>query len=401
MQQPAQAGLRALRAAATTLVFSLSFPASNVHAQQAFAPFGARSISLGGATIALHDEPASALDNPATAATTTGSAASLGGVVVEAGDFVEPLRALRGTNLNALAGGSNPGALAAVRANLVKLSQPSTGLLGDGRLGVMYARSGWIYSATTTVWSGVVGRPDLVRTQTGDAPATSIRFNDSRAAFRALTVQDIAIGRGMSLVMGRVAVGATVHVLRGTTSSKEESVFTTESDSIVSLARRGTTGVERTRTRFAYDVGALVALGPVRFGGTYRIVNGSEFPFDAETAPLADRGRGARFGSQGRIGASVKLPGLGLLVAADLDLTKNETMVPGLKSRTVGGGVELSFGPLVARGGLNVNLESPGKEKVLSAGVGVSVGLVKADAAAVYRPGDSAVGAILSVGLKI
>src|SRR5439155_23318722 len=95
-------------------------------------------------------------------------------------------------------------------------------------------------------------------------PSTSWKFNTSRAAFRTLTLEDVGLSKSWRFLAGRVAVGAGGHVIRGITSVKEESVFTTEVGDSIQLTRRGLSGVERTTTRLSADLGFEVSFGVLK-----------------------------------------------------------------------------------------------------------------------------------------
>jgi F plasmid transfer operon, TraF, protein len=381
-----------VRRALPTLLLAalpLAFPAA---AQLQFSAFEARSVSMGGAAVALPDS--AFLDNPALLTESKlASSLSVGGVGTESGDFLDRLDSLSGQDPAALA--ADPARLADALAALRTLSNEGNGILGAGRVGALAASTKWGVALTTQMWAGSFVRPDFVHVSAGTDPATSFLNNQSVAAYHGISIRDLALAHS-----GRVGkwfvFGLTGHVLEGTTYSKEESVFTTDVSDPYRLSRRGLTGAERTRTHFTWDAGALVTLGFVSFGGVIKAINQPSFPF-AEDGPAADRGTGLRYGRQARIGASAKIPVVGLTAAVDLDVTKNETAVPGLKSREIGGGLEWKLAIFSFRGGLSVNLESPDRSKVLSAGFGVSAKVVKADAAVVYRPGKSALGAVVSV----
>jgi len=363
---------------------------------QSFIPFGARSVALGNAAIGLGgDEPESALDNPAATDQSRAKAAiSLGGVGVEQGEFRAPLELITGNDPNALAAGASN--LNDVVGALRTLALEGGGVVGTGRSGFMAGYQGYAVGYVDTSWSGSRARTDLTRIQSGNDPATSIRNNASTVAFRGLTLKDTSVSAAFTLVTG-VTVGVAGHWLSGTTSSKEESVFTTEVGNPFQLARRGLAGTERTRTRFSWDAGVLITYGIVKVGGVMKAINEPAFPFDEESGPLPDRGRSVKLSRQTRIGASVKIPGIGIVVAADADLATSETLVDGLMSREIGGGLEWGIGPIVIRGGISTNLEAPDAAKILSAGFGVRLGPVHADGAAVYRTSSRAVGGVLTL----
>lgn len=390
-----------LRSHATLLSLLLPLLAAPASAQLSFVPFGARAVALGGAAVTLTEGAGSAVENPAAAGDARfAAAASVGAAASESGDFLSPLKVVTGNDPAALAAGA--GNLGDVTRALRTLADPGNGVAGHGIAGAVVVSRHWALSLTESGWGGSFVRADLTHLATGVDPATSVLYNRSAGAYRALVVQDLALTRSMTFLDGIFAVGATAHLLRGTTSSKEESAFTTEAGDALQMARRGMTGVERTSTRFSLDAGALVSYGIVRVGAVVRGINEPDFPFDeSAAAPLADRGASVTLGRQARVGASVHLPVVGVTVAADLDLTTNETMVPGLFSREVGGGVEWKIGPIAIRGGVAMNLESTDRTKRFSGGVGAGIGPVKADAALVYRPDRSALGGVLTARIGL
>lgn len=366
-------------------------------AQMPFAPFGARQVALGGASVGLGDDPASFVDNPALLTPADRSASiSYGVYAISSNDFVPKLEGVTGHDPVALASPDSPDA-AAVRANLFALSAPGTSVLGDGRSAIATAVGGFGVFVGTTQWTAAFARADLVHVAPGTDPATSFAYNDSAVAFRSLSLQDYAVARAFPFFEGAFVLGVTGHFLRGTTGIKEESAFTTDIGNLETFVRRGASGIERTRSRFSYDVGGVLALGIFRFGGVVKGVNRPQFPFDDETAPLADRGTSVVVGRQSRIGASLLIPGIRLRIAADLDLGKNETLAPGQLSRNIGGGLELPLGKFDLRGGLSENLEAPDRPLVYSFGLAFGTAAFKVDAAAVYRAHDGAYGGVLSV----
>ena len=387
------------RSAALLLAASLA-PASRSMGQMPFGAFGSRQMGLGGATLGVVDGVTSAVDNPA-AVGKGHLEASLAGdlVALESGDVLSPLRLISGNNPLAFAAGLNPSSAADVKNALISLSEPGNGLLGDARAGLIVSWKEWALYFLDRRWSGVYARTDLVHVLTGFDPATSWKNNTSSVAFRGLEVKDLALARSFSFFAGAVSLGASAHALFGTTYTKEESVFTTDVSSAVPFARRSFSGVSRSETQFSLDAGAFVTLGIVRVGGTVIALNRPGFSFDdSDAAPPPDRGQKVFYGRQGRIGASVKIPVVGLLLAVDYDLTKNETLVPGLFSRVLGGGVEFRILVVQVRAGVKVNLESPDRTTVLSGGAGFVLGPVNVDVGAIYRPDTNDVG--LSLGAR-
>jgi hypothetical protein len=375
--------------------------AGAARAQMPFAPFGGRSVALGGASMGLGPDVAAAVDNPAAVPDRNFAFTISAGLLTrESGDFLAPLRLISGNNPAALASGLQSLSYADVVKALRTLSDPGNGLVGNGNVGLAISHAGWELSFTDWGYSGLSARVDLAHTSLSTDPATSIAFNDSAAALRGLELKDLALSRSMSFFLGRLTVGAAVHALRGTTYTKEESVFTVDVSDPFSLAQRALTGAERSHTDWSFDLGGLVSLGVVKVGGAWKGINKPSFPF-ADDGPAADRGRSVMYGQQARVGASARIPGVGLLVAADYDLTVNDTLVPGLRVRQLGGGVEWEILLVAVRAGASVNLESPDRSPAFTGGAGVVIGPAKVDLGGWYLTDKSALGVSLTarVGL--
>lgn len=366
-------------------------------AQLPYAPFGSRQAALGGAAVALGDDPAGFVNNPALLIRDIPtSAVSFGAVATTSADFYSLVKGVSGNDPVELArpGSTNADA---VRAALNALAVPGVGALGQRPVGIAAALSGWGVTVMTWEATGAFVKPDLVHVQPGLDPATSFAANGSLAAFRALTLEDYAVSRSFPFLDGGLVLGLTGHYLRGTTGIKEEDLFTTGTPGIDSYVRRGASGgVERTRSRFSWDAGLLVNLGAFKLGAVMNGINRPQFPYDEEGAPLPERGRSVTVGRQTRAGFSWTLASGALTVAADLDLEKNDTLVDGLSSRVAGGGVEWLLGALAVRGGLSVDLEAPGRPAVYSTGLGYRTGKFRIDLSGTYRSNDGAVGGVLT-----
>jgi hypothetical protein len=401
MDAPLRAATRTRRTGLAVAVL-LSLAALPARAQMPFGPVTGRSIALGGAAVGLGPDVAGAVDNPALAPEKNFAFALSAGLVTrENGDFLAPLNVIAGNDPLKLASGSQPQSYADVVAALRTLADPGNGMLGDGNVSIAVAHNGWELSFTDRGYSGVFARADRIHTALGANPATSIAFNTSAAVFRGLELKDLALAKSVSFFMGQVALGAAVHGLWGTTYVTEESIFTTDAGaSPWSLAQRSLNGLARSHTDWSVDAGALVSLGPVHVGGVWRGINKPSFPY-ADGAPAAERGQSVTYGSQARVGASVHVPVIGLTFAADYDLTANDTLVDGLRSREIGGGVEWTILAVVVRGGASINLESPDRKPALTGGAGVEIGPAKIDLGGWYRTGDGALGLVATARFGI
>jgi hypothetical protein len=349
----------------------------------------------------LGPDVAAAIDNPAAVPDRNFAFTISAGLLTrEGGDFLAPLRLISGNNPIALASGQQPRSYADVVQALRTLSDPGNGLGGSGSVGLAIAHGGWELSFTDWGYSGLSARADLAHTSIGTNPATSIAFNDSAASFRGLELKDLAVSKSVSFFLGRLTVGASIHALWGTTYTEQESAFTLDVRDPFSLAQRALTGTARSHTDWSFDLGGLASLGVVKVGGTWRAINRPSFPF-ADDGPAADRGRSVTYGRQARVGASARIPALGLLVAADYDLSANDTLVPGLRERQLGGGIEWEMLLVALRAGASVNLESPDRSPAFTGGAGLVLGPAKVDLGGWYRTDKSALGISLTarVGL--
>jgi hypothetical protein len=396
---------RETRPAVLPVVFAAIFalaPARAAFCQMPFAVFGARQAALGGAAVALGDDPAGFMNNPALLNPAgTSYAGSLGVLATSGADFYPLVKGVAGNDPAELATPGSPNA-GAVRANLAALAAPGVGALAEHHSGLVSVTNGWGVAVSYSGWNGAFARPDLVHVQSGTDPATSFAANTSVAAFRALSVEDYAISRAIPLIQGNLMLGVTGHYLRGTAGIKEEDLFTTGTGRLDDFVRRGSSGgIDRTRSRFSWDAGLLVTIGVLRIGAVMNGINRPQFPYDDQTTPAGERGRTVTIGQQTRAGASVKIPGTGLTVAADLDLRANETLVDGLSSRVAGGGLEWLISSFALRGGLSIDLEAPDRPKVLSGGLGWQSGTFRADVSATYRSNDGALGGVATVRVGI
>jgi hypothetical protein len=139
---------------------------------------------------------------------------------------------------------------------------------------------------------------------------------------------------------GKLGIGGSVKLIPARVYSSSISIFNTDSGSIVSDLTKS----HNDSTSWGVDCGLLwkpknwLAVGVVG-----KNLNTPKFK--------AQDGEELKIKPQGRLGAAWD-PFSWLTFAADLDLTKNETLLPGYYSRHLGGGLELHpFNWLKLRGG--------------------------------------------------
>ena len=175
-----------------------------------------------------------------------------------------------------------------------------------------------------------------------------ISNNDSGFSTKALGVTEVGVTYAHSFFDGLLSVGATAKAMYGVTFSKPFTLQDLESgDDILSTLNDKKNREES--VRFGVDVGATVR--PFDFlavGIVGRNLNQPKFDAPGEDYELDP---------QVRVGAAF-FPLDWLTVACDADVLKNSSeALPGFKSQTVGGGVEIAVTRILyLRGGISKNV---------------------------------------------
>lgn len=279
---------------------------------QAFETVGSRAAGMGGAFVAVADDASAAYWNPAGFA-----AGSLFSLVLD--------RATAKVNPSGEPAGSRSGLLIALGAPPVGLSYyrlrhtlllpgplPATGT--DGR---------------SDPGAGEVRLDTLITHHTG-----------------ATLLQSIVPG---------IAVGATLKLVRGSASS----VVQPDGDRDALLEDGGDL-VGKASTKFDADLGVMASAGRIKAGLTLRNVTEPNF----ETA---GRGTALKLERQARAGLSV-MPIVGLLVAADLDLTRTPGPIGAVRNLAAGAEARIARKHYV-RGGVRLNTAG---ERATAVSVGAS-----------------------------
>ncbi len=135
-------------------------------------------------------------------------------------------------------------------------------------------------------------------------------------------------------------------------------------------------------SNFAVDAGILFQpVNWLKLGVVGKYLNSPEFD--------DPKGGKIKVKPQARAGIALN-PFETLTIAADIDLTENETTFPGYKSRNIGGGIEwdiLKF--LALRAGLYKNLAETDIDMVYTAGLGLNLWLLRLDVAAAISSNKS------------
>jgi F plasmid transfer operon protein TraF len=187
---------------------------------------------------------------------------------------------------------------------------------------------------------------------------TSLENNRSTLEYRGLILVDIPVSYGYPIDLGsfgKLGIGASAKVIWGRAFIGESQIVNVkDSGDIV----RNATDHYLDTTTFGIDLGALWRYGDwLNVGVVAKNLNSPEFDSPRVTLPIRGTVQETiRVKPQVRAGIAVE-PLSWLSLAADLDLTENETLLLGHKNRTLGGGIELHpFTWLKLRGGVYKNL---------------------------------------------
>jgi hypothetical protein len=204
----------------------------------------------------------------------------------------------------------------------------------------------------------------------------SIDSNTTRVDLVGIILAEIPFSYGHKLdlgTFGKLGIGGTAKVMQATVYTQSPYLFKDFKDGSSSF----TTKVKDSKTdsvTFGIDLGALwryedlQAVGPINVGLVARNLNSPKF--DAP-APYAGASKGnVKVKPQARLGLGLE-PLSWLSIAADMDVTKNETILPDVYSQNVGGGLELHWYLAALRLGILKNIAESGSKPVITAGIGL------------------------------
>lgn len=202
--------------------------------------------------------------------------------------------------------------------------------------------------------------------------AGTIDQNNSSVLLRGIAIAEVPLAYGHKFDLGnygKLGVGGAAKVMRGTVYSSDVKVMQ------IKDSKDATTKVKDNHhesTQLGLDLGALWRLedvkyvGPVNVGLALRNINSPAFE-----GPVGyDK---VKAEPQARLGLGLD-PLSWLSLAADLDLTKNKTVLPGRESQIFGGGLEAHFDYwyalyLAIRAGAYKDIAQTGSKPVITAGL--------------------------------
>ena len=230
---------------------------------------------------------------------------------------------------------------------------------------------------------------DLVKTAGAASGGNGYEHNTSRVMADVAAFSEMALGYGHEIISG-VQVGANLKVIEGTLA--QTGILVLKDDKDIKDIAKDAWDNKRNTTQLGIDLGARLNFarlldkeiwGKPVVGITARNVNAPKFkrpnmPADMDPA-FADSWDTSdyKLKPQVRAGGALELFDR-LTLAADVDVTENETSVKGYKSRQValGGEIDLSKGKsfgVPLRAGINKNLAESDSEMYYTAGIGLRI----------------------------
>lgn len=249
------------------------------------------------------------------------------------------------------------------------------------------ASSAQIMAAAQAIAGNLPQAAQIIKTA-GDANGgTGYSNNESRVMADAGAFTEAALGYGHQFMPG-LQVGGNIKVIEGTLTQTGVLVLSDDKDfgDIISDANKN----KKNSTNVGIDLGARLSLselldseiwGKPTFGLTARNVNAPKFKRPGVptglNAALAQNWNTSdyKLKPQVRVGAALEVL-KNLTVAADVDVTENDTNVVGYKSRQLAVGAELDLTKgkkwgLPIRAGINKNVAESDSEMYYTAGIGL------------------------------
>jgi hypothetical protein len=254
----------------------------------------------------------------------------------------------------------------------------ATAVIDDDRLGLIYGveQSGSQYYIEYDPETDTMTRRDqayyeansleyAMETQTTTVMLTGVTYMEIPVAY----------ARKFETSLGDLSVGGAFKIMSGSTYKLEKPVDTESGDISDDIE-----DYEEKDIAFGVDMGLLLnpmGLDSVALGLVVKNINGPEFDFcdgtTLEFKPLA------------RAGFAYNVLLDRLTVALDVDLTKNESLIPGYDEQYVGGGLDFHpFSWFSIRGGMMKNMEESNEGAIYTAGLGLGAKWFQIDVAGQY-----------------
>lgn len=344
-----------------------------------FAIVGPRPLGMGGAFVAVANDATAISWNPAGLALIGGKGAPWGAAAKPTNwEMVLPVgvRVLGANGTFDTIDAIRLYAPAAATAWLTELDKPGRGISGDAHMGGLFKFKNVGISALRVDALSII--PYVAGAN------TTIMLEDA-----ALTEYGLSYGRkvGDSLM-----VGGTVKYIESETYSYDVGIWDAVAGAdFEEWVDEATAKNSRTDSDFGVDLGILYSLGDkFRIGAVGKYLNSPEFDYyNDHTNTMGE----IEIEPQLRAGFAF-LPWDGLIVSADMDLTENETGIPGYDRQTLAAGVEWwVLHTLALRGGAYRNLAEDDIDMTFTAGIGLRFLWVQLNVGGAIDPDENEAGA--------
>ncbi|MEP7132223.1 MAG: conjugal transfer protein TraF [Acidobacteriota bacterium] len=352
---------------------------------------GPRSAAMGGASVAVADDGTAVWTNPAGLARDERLDLEIfgGAVATNRNDFLGAVDRISSIDLDRIRSGQDLSRIPGAVADLLRISEPGSGVVGSGAAGLVFAKSGFAIAIGEVAYSAVYPTIDLVHILPilpSIDPARAFANNTTGLSFAGLEAREARFSYATSFLAKALLVGGTVRYIQGRTYFLRRGIFDENISDPVAISRRAFDENRRDSTKLAFDAGAMLNLGgKVRLGLVSTAINEPTFDVkhDAADPGLLGAPSSYRLPRTLRAGVAVTPVGL-LLVAVDYDLRETDTLLPGGRSRQLAAGLELKLPLFAIRAGTFRDSAAPDPHWAYSAGIGLGLKMLSVNAAVVF-----------------
>ena len=245
-----------------------------------------------------------------------------------------------------------------------------------------------VANTVNTVIDNMGGASDILNKY--NSAGGSYEDNETLAMADAATFGEVSLGYGQRIIPG-LKLGANVKVLTGYTA--ESGVMILQDDQKIEDILDKAYDNKKNSTNLGVDVGALVNFSEMldkeiflnpQIGLTAKNINGPKFdrpdvPAELVGTAIANQWNKDKYQLKPQLRGGIAInPIKNITVAADLDITENDTMIAGLKSRQLGLGMEINLFNrpkfhIPLRVGYNTNLAESNVSDFFTAGIGLNM----------------------------
>jgi len=189
---------------------------------------------------------------------------------------------------------------------------------------------------------------------------------------KGLAIAEVPMGYGYAFNIGDVdySVGIAIKYMEGITYFNDLSLENSDKNEV----ENSLTDNQKTSSTFGVDLGFLLKKGSFKIGLVGKDLNSPKFDlYNGNSYKVKPLIRG---------GVAWDLTDW-LTFAADMDISENETFIPGYKSQYVGGGFDIHPGSWISfRAGAMKNLKSDYEGTILTGGIGIGLKWLQVDVSA-------------------